>query len=139
MDPSVILEVPNATSERLVGSDPRGFTWGMINRGGCTMLDGARWTLYPDGNATFRGTATSSEDDHAWVIWHVDLVDADGAILGSLINQNPVPGGDRRKFLWHMPCGAEPYIFHAWATFETSPWNDIIGMKIYCSSLTQNR
>jgi uncharacterized protein DUF6294 len=133
MDPSVIMEVPNTTARRLVGSDPWAFTWGLIRRGDCTMLEGATWTLYPDGTATFRGTVVSDDDDDAWTIWHVDLVDADGAILGSLINQNPVPGGDHRKFVQSMQCGTEQYAFRAWATFETSLWNDIAGLKMHSS------
>jgi len=133
MDPSVILEVQNATAERLVGFHPWQFIWGMIRKGDCTMREGATWTLYPDGTATFRGVVTSSDDDNAWTIWHVDLVDAHGAILGSLINQNPVRGGDHRKFVQDMACGMEPYAFRAWAIFKTGLWNDIAGMKMHSS------
>jgi hypothetical protein len=133
MDPSVILEVPNATVARLVGCHPWQFTWGMIRKDECTMREGATWTLYPDGTATFRGLVTSNDDDHTWTIWHVDLVDANGAILGSLINQNPVRGGDHRKFVQGMACRMESYPFRAWAVFETGLWNDIAGVKMHAS------
>jgi hypothetical protein len=134
MDPSVIMEVPNATAERLAGADPWRFTWGLIKKGEATMHAGATWTLYPDGTAAFRCTVTSTEDAAAWVIWHVDLMDAHGTILGSLINQNPVPGGDHRKFVRHMAVGTEPYEFRAWAAFDAELWNGIAGMKMYSSS-----
>ena len=134
MDPSVIVEVPNAAAERLVAADPWRFTWGLVRKGDATMHEGATWTLYPDGTATFHGTVTDREDDGAWVIWHVDLVDAHGAILGSLINQTPVPGGDHRKFVQHMVCGMEPYTFRAWASFQADLWHAIAGMKMHGSS-----
>ncbi|MFL6140554.1 MAG: DUF6294 family protein [Labedaea sp.] len=127
------MEVPNATAARLIGSDPWRFTWELIRKGAATMCEGATWTLYPDGTATFLGTVTSDDDGDTWVIWHVDLVDAHGAILGSLINQNPVPGGDHRKFVRNMTCRTEPYAFHAWAIFEIGLWNDIAGMKMHSS------
>jgi hypothetical protein len=133
MDPSVILEASNASAERLTGSNPWQFTWRLIRKGESTMFEGSAWTLYPDGTATFRSTVASGDDDDAWVIWHVDLLDANGTILGSLINQNPVPGGDHRKFVQKMPSNAERYPFHAWATFEPRLWNDIAGLKMHSS------
>lgn len=133
MDPSVIVEVPNATAERLVTADPWKFTWGLVRKGDATMAEGATWTLYPDGTATFHGTVTNRDDNGAWVIWHVDLLDAHGTVLRSLINQNPVPGGDHRKFVRHMACGLEAYVFRALATYPAELWHDIAGMKMHCS------
>jgi hypothetical protein len=133
MDPSVIVEVPNATAEPLTGPAPWRFTWRSIRKGDSTMREGAMWTLYPDGTATFHATVTSGTDDDAWVIWHVDLVDVHGVILGSLINQNPVPGGDHRKFVRHMAYRTEPYGFRAWASFETGLWKDISGLRMHSS------
>ncbi len=133
MDPSVIVEVPNATAARLVTADPWQFTWGLVQKGDATMDEGATWTLYPDGTATFHGTVTNRDDDGAWVIWHVDLLDTHGAVLGSLINQNPGPGGDHRKFVQSMTCGMEPYPFRALASFRADLWPDIAGLKMHCS------
>lgn len=134
MDPSVIVAVPNATAARLVAADPWQFTWGLVRKGGATLHEGATWTLYPDGTATFHGTVTDRTDDGAWVIWHVDLVDTHGTVLGSLINQNPVPGGDHRKFVQTMACAMELYTFRAWASFQPDLWHDIAGLKMHCST-----
>lgn len=92
MDPSVIVATANAAAERLTGWTPWAFTWGRLERGRCTLVAGARWTLFPDGTATFDGTV-DGEPGHAWVIWHVDLLDARGTILGSLATEHPVEGG----------------------------------------------
>lgn len=133
MDPSVIVAVPNATAERLVAERPWRFTWGLVRKGDATMDEGATWTLYPDGTATFHGTVTHRDDDGHWVIWHADITDGHGTVLGSLINQNPGPGGDHRKFVQNMACGMEPYTFRAWASFRPDLWHDIAGMKMHCS------
>lgn len=134
MDPSVIVEVSNVTAARLVTVEPWQFTWGLVRKGDATMDEGATWTLYPDGTATFHGTVANRDDNGAWVIWHVDLLDAHGTVLRSLINQNPGPGGDHRKFVRHMACGLEPYPFRALASFPAELWHDIAGMKMHCSS-----
>ncbi|KDN18741.1 DUF6294 family protein [Amycolatopsis rifamycinica] len=132
MDPSVIMEAANASAKRLTGWTPWEFTWGLIRKGDCTMFEGAKWTLSPDGTATFDATVTSGEDDDAWVIWHVDLLDANRAILGSLATEHPV-GGDWRKFVQNMPSSAERYRFRAWATFDTGLWDDIAHLKMHSS------
>lgn len=135
MHPSVMMAAANATAERLTGWTPWEFTWGPLRKGDCTMVEGATWTLLPNGTATFDGTVTSVRDDDAWVIWHVDLLDADGAILGSLATEHPI-GGDGRKFVRHMPSNAERYRFRAWASFDAGVWNDIVQLKMYSSSRT---
>jgi hypothetical protein len=132
MDPAIIMEASNATSERLTGWIPWEFTWGLIRKGDCTMFEGAKWTLFPNGTATFDATVTSGDDNDAWVIWHVDLLDGNGAILGSLSSEHPIEG-DWRKFVRNMPSSAERYRFRAWGTFDTGLWDDIARLKMYSS------
>lgn len=132
MEPEIIIEASNATAERLAASVPWEFTWGLITKGDCTMFEGATWTLLPNGTATFDATVTSGEDNDAWVVWHVDLLDRNGAILGSLVTEHPI-GGDLRKFVRNMPSSAERYRFRAWASFDVGLWNDIENMKMYSS------
>jgi hypothetical protein len=129
MDPSVIVESPNASAERLTGWT---FTWAPIRNGECTMVEGTRWTLFPNGTATLDATVTSVTGGHAWAIWHVDLLDTNGAILGSLATEHPIDG-DWRKFVRPMPNSAEHYRFRAWATFDATLWNDIARLKMYSS------
>ncbi|HTJ40418.1 MAG TPA: DUF6294 family protein [Dactylosporangium sp.] len=128
----IIFEASNATAARPAASLSCEFTWGSIIKGGCMMLDGARWTLRPDGTATFDATVTSGEDNRAWVVWHVDLLDRDGAVLGSLATANPVDG-DLRKFVRAMPSSAERYRFRASASFDAGLWPAIERMKMYSS------
>jgi len=132
MDSSAIVEASNEIAKRLNGWTPWEFTWGLIRKGDCAMLEGAKWTLLPNGTATFDATVTSGGDDDAWVIWHVDLLDHNGAILGSLATEHPIRG-DWRKFVKSMPSSAERYRFRAWATFDTGLWNDIARLKMYSS------
>ena len=132
MEREVIIEAANATSERLIGWKPWEFTWGLIRKGDCTMFEGAKWTLFPNGTAIFDATVTSGDDDDAWVIWHVDMMDRNGAILGSLATEHPI-GGDGRKFVQNMPSSAERYRFRAWASFDVGLWGDIEGLKMYSS------
>jgi hypothetical protein len=132
MDPSVIMQAANASARRLTGWTPWEFSWGPIRMGNCTMLEGAKWTLSPDGTATFDATVTSTVDGAVWSIWNVDLVDAGRAILGSLATEHPI-GGDWRKFVQKMPSSAERYRFRAWATFDTALWDDIAHLKMHSS------
>ena len=132
MEPDIIIEAQNATAARLTGWVPWEFTWGLIRKGDCTMFEGARWTLFPNGTANFEAVVTSGDDNDAWVIWHVDLVGHDGVILGSLAADHPV-GGDGRKFVRNMPSSAERYRFPASATFDIGLWERIEGLKMYSS------
>jgi hypothetical protein len=132
MDPSVITAASNAAARCLVGWHPREFTWASVNNGDRTMVEGAGWTLLPNGTATFEGAVTSRIDDDAWVIWHVDLVDAHGRVLGSLATEHPV-AGDWRKFVRAIPETGERYEFRAWATFDAGLWPDIAGLTMYSS------
>jgi hypothetical protein len=132
MEPEIIIETSSVTAELLTGWTPWEFTWGLIRKGDRTMFEGARWTLFPNGTATFDATVTSGDDDGAWVIWHVDLLDHDGMILGSLASEHPIEG-DWRKFVKKMPNSAELYRFRAWATFDVELWPDIQHLKMYSS------
>src|SRR4051812_4035647 len=106
MHPSVIVEASSRAAVRRTGWAPWVFSWASISKGHCTLAEDATWTLVPDGTATFAGTVTSGRDGATWVIWHVDLVDADGAVLGSLTTEHPV-AGDWRKFVRAMPNAGE--------------------------------
>ena len=132
MDPAIIIEAANDTAERLTGWTPWEFTWGPIRQGDCTMSEGAKWTLFPNGTASFDATVTSGTDDDAWVIWHVDLLDRNGAVLGSLATEHPIEG-DGRKFVRQMPTGEDRYRFRAWATFDRRLWHDIASLKMHSS------
>ncbi|HEV2782534.1 MAG TPA: DUF6294 family protein [Actinophytocola sp.] len=132
MNRSVIREVANVSAVHLTGWEPWEFTWGLIRSGDCTMFEGATWTLFPNGVAMFDGTVSSGDDDDAWVIWHVDLLDRNRAILGSLANEHPT-GGDWRKFVRTMPSSAERYRFRALATFDPGLWGDIDRLKMHWS------
>lgn len=131
MDPSVIVATANAAAERLAGWTPWAFTWGRLERGHCTIFAGARWTLFPDGTAAFDGTV-AAEPGRAWVIWHVDLLDARGSVLGSLATEHPVEG-DWRKFVQTMPGGADHHRFRAWANFDAGLWDDIASLRMHWS------
>lgn len=130
MDPSVIVATANAAAQRLAGGTPWAFTWGPLERGSCTMLAGARWTLFPDGTATFDGTV-AGEPGRTWVIWHVDLLDAHGTTLGSLATEHPVEG-DWRKFVT-TPGSARPHRFRARATFDAGLWDGLASLRMHWS------
>lgn len=133
MEPAIIIETANTTAERLTGWTPLRLTWPQINKGGCTMLEGAKWTLHPNGTATFEATVTSNKDNDTWTIWHVDLLDQHGAILGSLSTNHPIEG-DNRKFTRNMPSNTETYDFRASATFDETLWPNITTLKMHSSS-----
>ena len=132
MDPGIVVETANTTAEQLTGWTRWEFTWGRITRGDRTMFEGAKWTLFPDGTATFDATVSSGADNATWVIWHVDLLDRHDAVLGSLTSEHPIEG-DWRKFVRTMPSCAERYRFRALAAFDTALWNDISRLKMYSS------
>jgi hypothetical protein len=132
MDPSTIVEAVNAAARCRTGRAPREFTWGPIRRGGCTMLAGARWTLLPDGTATFDAVVTSGDDHDTWAIRHVDLLDARWVTLGSLTTGHPV-GGDWRMFVRTLPSRAERYRFRASASFDAGLWDAVAHLKMYSS------
>jgi hypothetical protein len=131
MDPSVIVATVNAAAERLTGWTPWAFTWGPLVRGNRTMFEGARWTLFPDGTATFDGRVAAGPG-RAVVIWHVDLLDADGAILGSLATEHPIEG-DWRRFVRTTASSADHDRFRAWANFDVGLWEDIASLKMHWS------
>lgn len=134
MSPEVTIEAANATSRHVTGCEPCEYTWGPIEKGSCTMLGGTTWTLFPDGTAILDATVSSGRDAAAWVIWHVDLFDRDGTLLGSLVTEQPV-AGDARKFVRDMPNSGEQYRFRVVATFDAALWQDIASMKMYSVDL----
>jgi len=87
MDPSVIMETANAVKKQLTGWTPWEFTWGVIKKGDCTMFEGAKWTLFPDGTVTRSAGTQSSWSapviDSAFSSWlfHVATVRASTGLL----------------------------------------------------------
>ncbi|SFW82326.1 DUF6294 family protein [Amycolatopsis australiensis] len=132
MDPSVIVQAVSAPARRRAGRPPWVFTWDVIRKGDATMLAGATWTLHPDGTAAFDGTVISRRDGDAWVMRHVDLLGAGGAILGSLTTEQPV-AGDWRTFVRDMPAGARRYRFRARAHFDAGLCGRVAHLKMYSS------
>jgi hypothetical protein len=132
MNPAIISETSNTTAERLTGWTPLRLTWPVIKKPDCTMREGAKWTLHPNGTATFEATVTSTKDNKTWTIWHVDLLDRNGTILGSLATEHPIEG-DSRKFVRPMPSSTESYEFRAWATFDKTLWPNITTLKMHSS------
>lgn len=63
----------------------KSFTWNAIFTGDCVMQNGATWTLYSDGSASFDGTVGSSDGGDAWLMW-MHVKDTNGAELGLLTN-----------------------------------------------------
>jgi hypothetical protein len=90
MDPSIILEAASTAGQHACQ-----FIWDPLRKGRHAVLEGATWTLLPDGTASFDATVAGAADGDAWVIWHVDLLDGDGFILGSLATQ--VRDGDAAR------------------------------------------
>ncbi|GAA4188574.1 hypothetical protein GCM10022252_24080 [Streptosporangium oxazolinicum] len=96
----------------------RTFTWNKVMRAGdCTMFEGARWTLYSDGTATFDGTVTSGDDNDAWLMWAY-LKDADNAVLGTLTNYRVQDPTDRNKFVKNLPSETQRYRWFASGRFD---------------------
>ena len=109
------------------------YSWGLLTYGDCTMFEGARWTLYSDGNAYFDATVTSGDDDDAWLIREVRLLDSNGAVLGVLLNRYFDPE-DRRKFFCNMPDSDFRYRFFAFGTFDRNlfPLIQAMNMRYSC-------
>lgn len=76
------------------------FSWSGAHVGDCTMFDGATWTLYSDGTASFDGVVTSSDDNDAWIM-HAQVWDAGTHQIGQITNANPFPD-DQFKFVQNL-------------------------------------
>nr|BFE61492.1 hypothetical protein GCM10020063_060180 [Dactylosporangium thailandense] len=125
VDSSVIIEAPCSSATR--GGR---FGWDRLHKDGCAMA--AAVLLWPGGTAAFAATVAGAAPGDAWVIWHVDLLDADGFVLGSLATEDPV-GGDWRKFLLPMPWPGMRYRREGRATFDAGLWPVLRRLKLYAS------
>ncbi|WP_084958694.1 DUF6294 family protein [Thermoactinospora rubra] len=97
---------------------PKVFTWSRsMSSGDCTMIRGAKWTLYPDGTAYFDGTVGSSAGDDAWLMW-ARLKDENGAVLGSIVNANAYDPKDRTKFAMNLRTAGTRYRWFASGRFN---------------------
>jgi hypothetical protein len=106
---------------------PKVYYWHTLTVGDCTMFDGARWTLYPGGRASFDGVVTSSDDGDAWLMW-AHFTDGN-AELGMLENDHFDPT-DHAKFVQNMPDHTQRYRFFATGTFNGSLFPLIGGMYL---------
>ncbi len=109
------------------------YTWGLLRSGDCTMFEGAKWTLYSNGTASFDAVVTSGDDNDAWVIHEVRLLDAGGAVLGVMLNRYFDPE-DRRKFVCPMPDSSFRYRFFAYGEFDRNlyPLIQRLNMRYHC-------
>lgn len=110
------------------------YTLPLIQGGGagdCTMFEGATWTLYPDGHASFDGVVTSSDDNDAWLMW-VHILDGPpptGAELFMLENYDGPPD-DRAEFVQNMPDHTQRYRFLATGHFDKNLFDKVGGLRI---------
>ncbi|MER5321324.1 DUF6294 family protein [Streptosporangium roseum] len=110
------LGLPTAGTAHALSS--RTFSWNSpMTAGDCTMFEGARWTLYSDGTATFDGTVTSGDNNDAWLMW-ARVKDANGAVLGTLTNYNVQDRSDWTKFVKNLPSKTQRYRWFASGRFN---------------------
>ncbi|MEV7005519.1 DUF6294 family protein [Streptosporangium sp. NPDC051022] len=107
----------------------RSFTWNTSTAGDCTMFQGARWTLFSDGTATFDGVVTSSDDNDAWLMW-ATIKDVNGAVLGRLTNARIQDGGDPQKFVKNLPNHTQRYRWFASGRFDYRKYDLIKRMSL---------
>lgn len=113
---TVGLGIPATGTAHALSS--RTFSWNSpMKAGDCTMFEGARWTLYSDGTATFDGTVTSGANNDAWLMW-ARVKDANGAVLGTLTNYNVQDRSDWTKFVKNMPSKTQRYRWFASGRFN---------------------
>ncbi len=89
------------------GSSSCWFTWGRITAGDCTM-DGAKWTLFPNGSASFEARLVSSDSNDAWLMW-VNLLDSAGVVLGPIHHGGDpkfVKGTVKNQWHWWFDAGS---------------------------------
>ncbi|MCG5213588.1 DUF6294 family protein [Streptosporangium soli] len=121
------LSLPAAGTAHALAS--KTFTWKTMTTGDCTMFEGARWTLYPDGTATFDATVTSGGNNDAWLMW-ARVKDANGAVLGSLTNANIQDPADRAKFVKNLPSRTQRYRWFASGRFDAAKYPLIKRMSL---------
>jgi Family of unknown function (DUF6294) len=105
------------------------YTWGLLRHGDCTMFEGARWTLYSNGNADFNATVTSGDDNDTWLIKEVRLLDSNGTVLGVLLNRY-LDSEDHRTFYCNMPDSNFRYRFFAFGAFDRNLYPLIRAMNM---------
>jgi hypothetical protein len=106
------------------------YTWNYtMTAGDCTMFQGAKWTLYPDGSATFDATVTSGGNNDAWLMW-ASIKDANGAVLGTLANPRIQDPTDRAKFVKNLPDRRLRYRWFASGRFNSAKFDMIRGVSL---------
>ncbi|MEV8630955.1 DUF6294 family protein [Streptosporangium sp. NPDC051023] len=109
---------------------PKVFTWNNgLRAGDCTMFQGAKWTLYPNGTATFDATVTSGDNNDAWLMW-VNIQDENKAVLGRLVNNNIQDPADRSKFVMNLPDRTQRYRWFASGWFNPAKFNLIKSLRM---------
>jgi CubicO group peptidase (beta-lactamase class C family) len=124
------LAFPSAASAHSLAY--KSFTWKTQNAGDCTMFEGARWTLYPNGTAKFDGTVRSSADNDAWLMWAY-FKDENNAVLGQLTNSE-YQTADRGKFVKGLANDEQTYRWFASARFDRDlyPLIKRMSLKKHC-------
>jgi hypothetical protein len=107
----------------------KSYTWNAIFTGDCVMQQGATWTLYSDGTASFDGTVGSSDGGDAWLMW-MHLRDANGAELGLIQNYALPDPNNIYKFVQNLPNAGWQYRWFAGGTFPAWWFNYVATMSL---------
>ncbi|MEU8174971.1 DUF6294 family protein [Microbispora hainanensis] len=130
---AVGVTLPTAGAASASTSDVKTNVWEYdIHRGDCTLFHQAKLVLTSDGKARFEGVVTSSDDNDAWLMW-LTLKDRNGAVLGSVYNNDPVPSGST-KFVKNLPSHRYRYRWFAYGTFDRGlyPLIKNVGLRASC-------
>ncbi|MBE3012832.1 hypothetical protein IL992_27135 [Microbispora sp. NEAU-D428] len=130
---AVGVTLPTAGAANASASAAKTTVWPYdIHRGDCTLFQQAKLVLTSDGRANFEGVVTSSDDNDAWLMW-LTLKDRNGAVLGSVHNDDPVPG-DSTKFVKNLPNHRDQYHWFASGTFDPGlyPLIKRVGLRGKC-------
>ncbi|MCF6475308.1 hypothetical protein FAF44_44145 [Nonomuraea sp. MG754425] len=108
------LALPATETANAASLDQKTFTWNRsMTTGDCSIVPGAKWTLYSDGTARLDATAFSADGDDAWLMW-ARLLDEDRAVLGEL----RVSGSSSTKFVKNLPVPFRRYRWIAGGRFD---------------------
>jgi hypothetical protein len=91
------------------------YAWGPVTAGRRAIFEGARCTLYSDGNALL--DAAVSGGPGTWAIWQVQLLDGNHAVLGAVLNRHTVAGRSP-AFEPYAPSDGRPYRFFGRGYFD---------------------
>ncbi|GAB3131039.1 DUF6294 family protein [Microbispora hainanensis] len=130
---AVGVTLPAAGAASASASASKTFVWDHdIRRGDCTLFQQTKLVLTSDGKARFEGVVTSGDDHDAWLMW-LTLKDRDGAVLGSVFNDDPVPG-DSTKFVKNLPNHRDRQRWFAYGTFDRGlyPLIKKVGLRASC-------